>query len=239
MSNSDKAIQNERVQIAGSELTMPAPPAEAHWTVYKITAPDGRVYIGQTGQPLRVRWRKGYNCTHRNHNAELNAAFVHYGKASFQVEPLCEDLTQEGAWELETKFIELYDSMNPEKGFNRRTGGPVLGCSNSKTTVERCRRAALKKYLDNPRYREEAREAAKRRTAEGTNPIMYSSRKARPVVCVETGEVYASQNAAARLTGIVSVHKACCGKQNTAGVLHWRFAEEAEVKPEKNRAEET
>ena len=60
MSNSDKKIQNGRVKIPGSELTMPAPPPEAHWTVYKITGPDGKVYIGQTGQPLKVRWRKGY-----------------------------------------------------------------------------------------------------------------------------------------------------------------------------------
>ena len=134
MTNKDTAIQTNRVPIPGSELSMPAPPPEAHWTVYIITGPDGKVYIGQTGQPLKVRWRKGYHLSYRTGRGAIREAMQKYGKENFRMEPLCENLTQEGAWELEAKFIELYDSMNPEKGYNGKTGGKAKGCSVKETT---------------------------------------------------------------------------------------------------------
>ena len=100
MSNSDTSVHSNRVKIPGSELSMPAPPPEAHWTVYKITGPDGKVYIGQTGQPLKVRWRKGYHLSGASKEGAIKDAILKFGKENFRMEPLCENLTQEGAWEL-------------------------------------------------------------------------------------------------------------------------------------------
>ena len=47
--------------------------------------------------------------------------------------------------------------------------------------------------------------------------------RAKPVICVETGEVYPSQLAAEKSTGYAGIHKACSGLQNTSGGYHWRF----------------
>ena len=45
----------------------------------------------------------------------------------------------------------------------------------------------------------------------------------KPVICVETGEVYPSQHTAEKGTGYAGIHKACSGLQNTSGGYHWRF----------------
>lgn len=46
-----------------------------------------------------------------------------------------------------------------------------------------------------------------------------------PVVCVETGTVYASSQSAAQKTGICqsSISSCCNGKAKTAGGFHWRY----------------
>ena len=242
MSNSDKAIQHSRVQIPGSEFSMPAPPPEAHWTVYKITGPDGKVYIGQTGESLEVRWSKGYLKGSRKTRSPLGEAIAKFGKENFRKEALCENLTQEGAWELEEKFIELYDSMNPEKGYNVKTGGPDKGSTFSKAAKEKASRMTIKRYEESPHYRKALSESQlrlfrenpekreiliermKRQSAEGKNDyFIYSDHRPKPVQCVETGVIYSSLNEAFRMTGIRAIQRACIGTRVHAGGYHWRF----------------
>ena len=242
MNNSDTAVKNNRVQIPGSELSMPAPPPEAHWTVYKITGPDGKVYIGQTGQPLKVRWRKGYHLSYKSGEGAIREAMQKYGKENFRMEALCENLTQKGAWELEAKFIELYDSMNPEKGYNGKTGGPDKGSTVNDAAREKNSRSIIQKYEESPEYRKAKSDGVKRwyennpeskihlsdvmkrRCAEGRNDaFIYSDKRPRPVRCVETGVVYFSLREAFRMTGIYNINKACTGAQIHAGGYHWRF----------------
>ena len=218
MSNSDTAVQNNRVQIPGSELSMPAPPPEAHWTVYKITGPDGKVYIGQTGEPLQVRWSKGYHLSYKTGRGAIREAMQKLGKENFRIEPLCENLTREGAWELEAKFIELYDSLNPEKGYNGKTG-PEYRKSLSE--------GGLRSYAKNPERRKNKSELMKRLCAEGKNDcFIYSDNRPRPVMCVETGVVYSSLREAARVTGINNISAACKGIYIHAGGYHWKFVNE-------------
>ena len=107
-------------------------PPEAHYTVYKLTGPTGKVYIGQTGEKPEVRWRKGY-C----HNSPMGRAVREYGLESFKKEILCEKLTKEGADKLEKWFVEYYDSMDPAKGYNGREGGARLGAKMNAAFKER------------------------------------------------------------------------------------------------------
>ena len=55
--------------------------------------------------------------------------------------------------------------------------------------------------------------------------FVESSTRAKPVICVETGEFYPSQHAAETITGYYNIHKACSGKVLTSGGYHWRYAE--------------
>ena len=230
MSNSDTAVQNNRVPIPGSDFSMPSPPPVAHWTVYKITGPDGKVYIGQTGLPLKIRWRKGYHLSDKSARGAIKEAMLKYGKENFSIEPLCENLTQEGAWELEAKFIELYDSMNPEKGYNAKTGGSDKGCVASDASREKVSRSIRKKYRESSEYRKAISDKMKRRCAEGGNDaFIYSDKTPRPVQCIETGVIYSSQKEAFRMTGIYHIHDACTGDCKHAGGYHWRFVESSDL----------
>ena len=241
MSNSDTAVRNNRVQIPGSELSMPAPPPEAHWTVYKITGPDGKVYIGQTGEPLQVRWSKGYHLSYKTGRGAIREAMQKLGKENFRIEPLCENLTREGAWELEANFIELYDSLNPEKGYNGKTGGQNKGSRMNEAAKEKLRKlyeespeyrkslseGVLRSYAKNPERRKNKSELMKRLCAEGKNDcFIYSDNRPRPVMCVETGVVYSSLREAARVTGINNISAACKGIYIHAGGYHWKFVNE-------------
>ena len=52
--------------------------------------------------------------------------------------------------------------------------------------------------------------------------------KAKPVMCVETGECFPSQCAAEKASGFYNVHKACAGRFKTCGGFHWRYLTEEE-----------
>ena len=54
--------------------------------------------------------------------------------------------------------------------------------------------------------------------------FVVSDTHAKPVICVETGEYFPSQNAAQKATGYGGIHRVCQGFQNTAGGYHWRYA---------------
>ena len=170
-----------------------------------------------------------------------------YGKENFRVEALCENLTQEGAWELEAKFIELYDCMNPEKGYNGRTGGSNKGSKLNENAKEKMRQTASQKYERSPELRKAMSDGKKRwyeenpeskkhlsdvmksRSAEGKNDaFIYSDSRPKPVQCIETGVVYSSQREAFRMTGINHIHNVCIGTQIHAGGYHWRYVKQGE-----------
>ena len=193
---------------------------DAHYMVYKITGPDGRVYIGQTGKTLMTRWKKGYRLKCKGRRGAIGEAIARFGKEKFTMEALCSNLTQEGAWALEAWFIDYYDSLNPEKGYNRKTGGRDTGCHLSEYEKER-------RY--SPEKRAEMSRRMQQRSAEGRNDaFIYSDSKPRPVICVETGERYSSQTEAERLTGLHKIHNVCHGQLKSTGGYHWRFAEEGD-----------
>ena len=203
---------------------------DAHYTVYKITGPDGKVYIGQTGDTLKKRWSRGYHLAEKERRGAIGEAIAQFGKDQFTMEALCTNLTQEGAWALEAWFIDYYDSMNPEKGYNRKTGGRNTGCHLSEYSKER---------QFSPERRAKMSRRMKERSAEGKNDAFINcDHKPKPVICVETGVRYSSQREAERLTGLPKIHNVCHGHQLTTGGYHWRLVEEAEAMPETNKAEE-
>ena len=87
--------------------------SEAHYTVYKLIDPEGKIYIGVTGQTVEQRWRKGYGYSK---DTPIRKAIDRCGWESFRHEVLCENLTREEAEEKEKWFISRYDSSDPAKG---------------------------------------------------------------------------------------------------------------------------
>ena len=58
-----------------------------------------------------------------------------------------------------------------------------------------------------------------------------NNKMSKPVVCIETGEIFASQGEVKRKTGIndTSVNKCLNGVIKTAGGYHWRYATQKEI----------
>lgn len=101
-----------------------------NFIIYKHTSPVGKVYIGQTSynNPIR-RWRnggKGYFSIDKfgNYHQKLIAEAINkYPWKDWKHEIIDTCNTLEEANKLETYYIKLYKSNNPEFGYNMTSGG--------------------------------------------------------------------------------------------------------------------
>lgn len=102
------------------------------YKVYALKSPDGKMYIGMTRQPISLRCRKdGYNgCP------AMEKAILEYGWDSFTTEVLIDNLTKSQAELFEKEFIEQFDTVNPDKGFNVALGGNIEGRHSSETIAK-------------------------------------------------------------------------------------------------------
>lgn len=162
------------------------------WVIYKHTNKiNGKVYIGMTCHiETRFGSKNGQGYLRKNKKGEyiqphIANAIVKYGWDNFDHEILESNLTLEEANKLEVEYIEKYDSLNPEKGYNIREGGShgKLG----KSSIEKLKKAMEGRYdgEKNPFYgkkhseeslkvmREKQKENAKKRDFSGENNPMY------------------------------------------------------------------
>lgn len=75
------------------------------WKVYKLTSPNGRVYIGCTKLPLEKRWQSGRNY---KSNEVLFNDIVHFGWQAFTKEVLLTTVDEHEARETEHREIKRY-----------------------------------------------------------------------------------------------------------------------------------
>lgn len=88
--------------------------------IYKITnKTDGKIYVGQTIQPLEVRWK--HHRSMRGNCRYLKSAFKKYGIDNFDFEMICNCLNEE-LDKFEIQYMEEFNSMVPN-GYNLREGG--------------------------------------------------------------------------------------------------------------------
>lgn len=92
-----------------------------NYIVYKHTAPNGKIYIGQTGQknPKR-RWQNGEGYKPNSH---FYNAIKKYGWDNFEHVIVADGLTKEEADWLEKFLIDYYETTDRTKGYNNTSGG--------------------------------------------------------------------------------------------------------------------
>jgi group I intron endonuclease len=83
---------------------------------------NGKVYIGQTTMKLATRWGR-HKCDAKRSNNYFARAIMKHGADNFEVVELCICLDRQTLNLAEKGFIEVFDSMNPEFGYNIREGG--------------------------------------------------------------------------------------------------------------------
>ena len=88
------------------------------YTVYKHTSPEGKVYIGCTSLTPERRWNNGYQ-----HNREFDEDIERLGWDNFEHEIISSSMSEADAYDLEKELIHKYNSTDPDRGYNKSTGG--------------------------------------------------------------------------------------------------------------------
>ena len=95
---------------------------EKRYSVYKLTSPADKVYIGCTQQKPKDRW--DYGCKYHN-NKELSSDIKKFGWDNFEHIVLYSGLEEDEAYDLERELIHKYRSNDPRHGYNKSIGGKV------------------------------------------------------------------------------------------------------------------
>ena len=154
------------------------------YCIYNKT--NNKRYVGQTKQGYRKRFIQ-HLCP-KSGCPLLNRAIKKYGKKSFESELLDVAETQEIANIKEKMWIRLFKTYNKENGYNLSLGG-VVGSFNNETLKKM---SDSKKGSKNSFYKKHHTKEAKIKMSEWkkANFKLGKHPQARPVKCVETGQVF-------------------------------------------------
>lgn len=210
--------------------------------VYKHTAPNGKVYIGQTCQSPEQRWKNGKGYIK---NQYFYRAIEKYGWDNFEHEILDANLTKDDANSIEKMYIALYQSNKSDFGYNQTEGGD--GTSGFSPTDETRAKISLTLtgHVVSDKTRQKLSMAQKGKHKNFTEEYLQRLRDERigkplsekhlaaiskPVLCVETGIIYKSCREAGRITGIDynAINNVCNHRYGfkTAGGYNWCFVDD-------------
>ena len=206
------------------------------YIVYMHTSPNGKRYIGITSKSLKERWRGLYS-----NNKRFHADIIEFGWENFKHEILFQRITKEEAETKEKELIALYDTTNPEKGYNIALGGPSnSGYHHSEATKNRIRGSLTgvkhtperianqviitRKRWENPEYR---RRMVAAHIGKNMGKDNATSKRVRQLTL--DGQLIREFDAltdAERTLGINHrmISDCCKGKQKTCKGFRWEYA---------------
>lgn len=97
------------------------------FTVYKITdKTNNKVYIGVTSQDIENRLKGHISKAEGGSTLKLHKMIMEHGKENFVIS--CLEITTDNkiAPELEKKYVKLFQSNNPDYGYNTSEGGEYV-----------------------------------------------------------------------------------------------------------------
>ena len=132
------------------------------YIVYKHTCPNGKIYIGITSQHPNSRWRNGDGYISNDH---FYRAIKKYGWENIKHEILFKGLTKEESEKKEIELIALYNSTNPEIGYNMREGGSTS--SFSEDSIEKMRQSHKGQTISDEQRKKISASLKGRKTSKG------------------------------------------------------------------------
>lgn len=200
------------------------------YVVYQHTnKQNGKKYVGITAQKLERRWRSGRGY---EGSVKFYPAILKYGWDGFVHEVLASGLDKASAEEMEKRLIRDLNLLDDRYGYNIQTGGQCFSGHSDESnaqnaekhrnpsaeTRQRMHDGCIRRYGSEEKMRERMCELNK-------------MHRTRPVVCIDTGELFVGVRDAMRQTGIVhsSIRYACAGTYKTAGGMRWRYATPEEI----------
>ena len=204
---------------------------------------NDKVYIGTTSyNPPYKRWHKG--ASGYKTNKEFYADIEKYGWDKFEHEILANNLSAAEARIAEKEYIERYESINPDKGYNKMSGGLPINELERRKKVSRANELHHnygKSQLDE--VKEKIRkslsgengywygqkmpsfvgEKISKKMQGNTNWVKHIEEQKTKIQCVETDEVFDSLMQAEREKDVhhSAISLVINGKRNTAGGFHW------------------
>lgn len=199
-------------------------------------------YIGQSVNVF-CRWRQHKQSLNNNthFNDYLQKSWNKYGESNFNffIIEFC-DIDQLDR--LEIFYIDLYQTLNRDKGFNLISGGKF----NKAYTSEVCQKIsdALKGHhvseitrkkisenhadvsgQNNGMYGKKHSSEAKNKVSQANAGRISSRRNRTNVCCIETECVFDDATTAAKALNLDSggILKCCKGERKTCGGYHWKF----------------
>ena len=190
------------------------------FSVYKLTAPNGKCYIGMTSREPARRWGNG---TPYRNNKRLFRDIQHYGWANFTKEILAAELAKEQAVALEIEHIKRTGSRSPARGYNKSTGGTGGGAGIKLTKATRRKISKTLTGRPSPTKGKQLPEETRKRISESKTGRRVP--KGRPVYCISTDTEYSTIQSAATATGVSyrAIRAACMEGLKTADGRQWVF----------------
>lgn len=190
----------------------------AHCVYVHTNKINGKKYVGQTRKIPSRRWQNGTGYRTQSH---FWRAICKYGWESFEHEIFATNLTQDEANKIEKELIKIFDTMNPNKGYNKDSGG------NGKRIVSDDTRQLHRELMlgeRNHMYGKHMTEEAKKKRYDNYH---YTANICQ--VDISTGEILNRYNTcrdAQRATGLDGscISKCCRGKRKTCGGFKWKYA---------------
>lgn len=194
---------------------------------------NGKVYVGQTRKKPTARWQNGTGYKTQTH---FWAAICKYGWDNFEHKILVSELTQENADAIEKWLIKQLDTMNPDKGYNKESGG------NGKRFVsEETKRKISVSHLGakNPMYGKHMSEENKQlhsirwrgsqntiigkigKDAHHITPVYKRDKETNEIICKYDTIQQAADDTGAFHSNIV---RCCLGQRKSAAGFGWSYA---------------
>lgn len=93
------------------------------YTVYKLTSPSGKIYVGWTSRPLKKRLQDHISEVRRGYQRPIQKALRKYPLEEWVQEVLLETVDYGESLAAEVDHIEKFNTTNPDVGYNISTGG--------------------------------------------------------------------------------------------------------------------
>ena len=201
---------------------------KAIFTVYKHTAPNGKVYIGITSKNVKTRWCNGKGYPNNKH---FSNAIAKYGWNNFTHEILFTELTKAEACKIEIDLIASHKSNDSRYGYNRGSGGEFAleGVPRTKEWGKRISESRLgeKHHFFGKKHNEDTRKKMSESNKGKHNIHLTNEKKRKPVLQMTlAGDVlqqYPSAAEAERQNNCKHIADVCNGKRSHSAGYKWGY----------------
>ena len=212
---------------------------ERKWCVYMHTCKhNNKVYVGITSQRTNKRWQNGLGYLNKNKDGTykqplMARAVLKYSDWDNDWEHIifAENLSNNEARTMEHMLVALYDTQNPNNGYNICSGGeisPMYGRHHSQETIDKMKSNRVYLSGENaPHYGKPHSEEVKIKMSQARMGVANKSVMVKVCQYTKQGEFvneYEYVGMASKQTGISrsAIENCLCGLSYSAGGYIWR-----------------